>query len=54
MSKIPENSARNSPPEDLQTTSFECGCGQTFESAQALGEHTVDCDEADASDLAEE
>lgn len=48
--KIPENSAQNSPPEDLQETSFSCGhdgCDKTFETAQALADHTMDCEKGE-------
>lgn len=44
---IPENSATNSPPDNLQETAYSCGhdgCDATFETAQALAEHTVNCD----------
>lgn len=42
MTKIPENSASESP-DDLQETTYTCDCGKTFETAQKLGDHTVDC-----------
>lgn len=51
--KIPENSAQNSPPEDLQETTFRCGhegCDAAFETAQALAEHTTDCEHNDGDE----
>lgn len=46
MTKIPENSAQNSPPDDLQQTTYSCGhegCTASFETAQKLAEHTQSC-----------
>lgn len=43
--KVPENSDANRPPETLQTK-YTCGhCKAEFETAQALGRHTVRCPE---------
>lgn len=43
--KIPENSDATESPDDLQVTTFTCGeCGTEFETAQALADHTYECD----------
>lgn len=44
--RIPENSAQNSTPDDLQETEYACGhdgCELTFDTAHELAQHTVDC-----------
>lgn len=42
---VPETSDANNSAKTNQTT-FECGhCGRNFESADDLGDHTVDCPE---------
>lgn len=53
MTKIPENSHETASPDDLQQTTYTCGCGDQFETAHKLGLHSVDCEECqtDPEDL---